>query len=377
MQTVLNLKRCKGNPVLGPIKELPWANREARNPGVVFDGEKFHLLFTARCRAHTGLPYSEDGGIYLGYASSGDGVRFDVSPEPFLKPDPELDSFDHAHVEDARITYMEGKYYISYMGRSYSDLLFAEGKRRKGPNGNMAPAWNENFRRAGFAWTNDWKNVTRLGPCTSEHACDANVVLLPEKVNGKYAILHRPTFYIPWILPAFYHRSSIWMAFNDSLGPLASDLDAMPWEYDDSKDVPDDHLLIESKFDWEWMKVGASGVPIPTDDGWLMIYHGVDRRGVYRVGLMLLDRENPLKVIARSPLPILQPEEDYERLGEEQFHRDFYYPYCVFPCANLLIDDEIWIYYGAGDKYCCLATMKLREAMDYLHTADCRNAAND
>ena len=64
--------------------------------------------------------------------------------------------------------------------------------------------------------------------------------------------------------------------------------------------------------DWEMLKIGGSGVPIPTDDGWLMTYHAVDRQSVYRVGLTLLDREDPRKVLCRTPEPVMEPEGEFE-----------------------------------------------------------------
>jgi predicted GH43/DUF377 family glycosyl hydrolase len=324
----------------------------------------------------TGRSEPANGEIYLGHAVSKDGIHFDTDPEPLLRPDPNPDSFDHANVEDARVTEMDGKYYIAYAGRSLNLNDFGAGKRRVGPDGNRNPTWTENYRRGGFAVTTDWKTVERLGPCTSEHIHDANIVLFPEKINGKYAILHRPTAYVPWTLPAFYHPSSIWLAYVDELGPICSNAREMPWNMKEGVDIPDDHMLITGVFEWEnFVKVGASGVPIPTDDGWLMFYHAVDRMGVYRVGLLLLDRENPLKVIGRSPLPLMEPETEYENLGVENFERLQCFPYCVFPCANLVVGDEIWLYYGAADIYTCLATLKFKDAMEYITSPVCREAA--
>lgn len=100
---MLAIKRYPGNPILGPNPDLPWGQHEARNPGVVFDGKKFHLLFTA-------TPEPRNGEIYLGYASGSDGIHFECAPEPLLRPSPDPDDFDHASVEDARITELDGKF---------------------------------------------------------------------------------------------------------------------------------------------------------------------------------------------------------------------------------------------------------------------------
>ena len=351
---MLKIRRYKNNPILGPNPGLPWGRDEARNPGVVFDGSTFHLLFTAS----TELLGSSGGDMVLGYAQSSDGVNFECAPEPFLRPSVNPDDFDHGSVEDSRITEFEGKYYIAYAGRSFNMKKYANRERRVGPNGNMSPTWTDNFRRVGLAATTDWKKVERLGPVTSEHISDANVALFPEKINGKYAMLHRPTPFIPWTLPLIYNPGCIWISFADTMTCCASDAKEMPWNMQDGKDIPDDHLLIKPEYEWEKLKVGGSGVPIPTDDGWLTFYHAVDRCGVYRVGLMLLDRNDPKKVIARSPQPVMEPQESYELKGQ--------YPKCIFPCANVVVDNEIFIYYGIVDLYCGLATLNFREALDYV-----------
>ncbi len=347
---MLSIKRCSGNPLLGPNSELPWGGCEARNPGVIFDGEKFRMIFTAS-------PKPRNGEIYLGYAESRDGIRFECAPEPFLSPCPDEDAFDHASVEDARVTELEGKYYIAYAGRSLNMNRFAAGERRLGPDGNRNPTWTENFRRCGLAVTTDWQNIKRLGPVTSEHLSDANVVLFPEKIHGKYAILHRPTPFIPWTLPLIYSPAGIWLAYSDSLTDWGSQRREMPWNMVDGQDIPDTRLLIRPEYEWERLKIGASGVPIPTDDGWLMFYHAVDRAGIYRVGLLLLDRMDPGKVLARSPLPIMEPQ------GKLEYA---IYPGCVFPCANPVVDGEIFLYYGGGDQYVNLATLKLKDALNYI-----------
>jgi predicted GH43/DUF377 family glycosyl hydrolase len=349
---MLKIRKFKNNPILGPNPDLPWGRDEARNPGVIFDGSMFHMVFTASTDIMGG------GDMVLGYAQSTDGVNFKCAAESFLRPSKNPEDFDHGSVEDCRITELDGQYYIAYAGRSLNIKDFNNGVRRLGPGKNINPTWTDNFRRVGLAVTRDWKQVNRLGPITSEHMSNANVALFPEKIKGKYVILHRPTPFIPWTLPLIYNPGCMWIAFSDSLLHWSSNRREMPWNMKDGIDIPDDQLLIRPEHDWEKLKVGGSGVPIPTDDGWLTFYHAVDRDGVYRVGLMLLDREDPGKVIARSDRPVMEPEESYELNG--------LYPKCIFPCANVVVDNEIFIYYGAVDLYCGLATLNLKEALDYV-----------
>ena len=113
------------------------------------------------------------------------------------------------------------------------------------------------------------------------------------------------------------------------------------------------------------MKVGAGSPPILTDDGWLLIYHGVKAFGgnlIYRVGLALLERERPHRVLARSPGWVFGPEASYEVSGTM--------PNVVFPCGSLLRGDELWMYYGAADTSVCLATAKLSAVLSALRDPD-------
>jgi predicted GH43/DUF377 family glycosyl hydrolase len=107
-------------------------------------------------------------------------------------------------------------------------------------------------------------------------------------------------------------------------------------------------LLAKGEADWE-CKIGGSSPPLRTPRGWLVIYHAVDAKGVYRVGVMMLDLKDPSKVIARSPDPIMEPEADFEWNG--------IYPHgVVFPTANVVVDDVLYVYYGCADESIGVAT---------------------
>ena len=348
---MFEIKRYSGNPIMGPRPGVQWRGT-ARNPGVVWDGAKFHMVFTAD-------PRPRDGVIRLGYAESRDGFHFTEQEGPWLAPSDDPSDFDHAGCEDARVTYLEGRYYIAYAGRSFNGLDYAAGIRRLGPGGNTNPVWTDNYRRVGLAVTDDFKTVEKLGPITSEHICDANVALFPERIGGKYAMIHRPTAFVPWMLPLHYHPGCVWLAFSEKLDYWSSNRREMPWNMVDGEDIMDEVLLLAPQQKWEQFKVGGSGVPIPTDDGWLMTYHGVDRQNVYRVGLALLDREDPRKVIARTPDPVFEPQDEWDTAKDWGLK-------CVFPCANVVVGDEVFMYYGCGDNYVSVATFSLKEALDHV-----------
>jgi beta-1,2-mannobiose phosphorylase / 1,2-beta-oligomannan phosphorylase len=342
-----NFKRWKNNPILQDINSLSWCKKGIRNPGAVLDNEKIRMLFTAN--ATTTEP------MQLGYAESTDGFNFNFRSEPVLSPSNSDSFFDRTGIDDPRITFLDGWNYISYASPAPINNYIADEEK------NEKPQWLLSYRQVGLARTKDWENYERLGPITNNIIADANVVLFPEKIDNKYVMIHRPTPFVPWLGTGFHYPASMFIAFSDDIldwgwnqnwTELASKYRDVTFEH-----MGDDHLLIRPEYDWERIKIGASGVPIPTDEGWLVIYHGGSADYKYRVGLMLLDRENPKKVLARSSVPIFEPETIYETAGA--------FPYCVFPCSNVVIGDEIFMYYGACDERCAVVTIKLKELLDY------------
>jgi predicted GH43/DUF377 family glycosyl hydrolase len=167
-----------------------------------------------------------------------------------------------------------------------------------------------------------------------------DAILFPEQIRGKYVIYHR-------IEP------SIWVSYLDKL------------EFP----VPRErHAIImgpRSGRMWDSLKIGAGTQPIKTRYGWLMIYHGVDRELVYRLGVILVDLNNPELLIYRSPNSILEPEEEYE-IGSDN---SSWVPNVVFTCGAIPAlekdiledDDEILVYYGAADTHIAVATATLAE----------------
>ena len=109
---------------------------------------------------------------------------------------------------------------------------------------------------------------------------------------------------------------------------------------------------------WDCAKIGAGAPPIKTEKGWLMFYHGVDEKKVYRLGVALFDLKNPAKLIARQDEPILEPVEDYELNGDV--------PNVVFVCGAIEKDDSYYVYYGGADKVIAVATVNKEDALDFV-----------
>jgi predicted GH43/DUF377 family glycosyl hydrolase len=313
------------------MSELPWAGGAVFNPGAWYDGERVHLLFRAIPAGYRriSLPQSRAGEpafgfdpyiSFIGYAWSTDGVHFSVRPEPFLLPDTPYDRFG---VEDPRVVRLEGRYLITYTALSRPAFEVPGGVR------------------IGLAATEDFQTVEkwgRIGPdCT-----DKDAVLFPRRIQGRIALLHR-------IVP------SIQLAWFDSLEELHN---PPPGYWERHLAELDRHTILRPEFPWEARKIGAGPTPIETEQGWLLLYHGVDSQHIYRMGAALLERENPARVIARSPVPLLEPERDFERRGDV--------PNVVFPTGAVVRGEELYVYYGAADKTIGLARAPLRALLDWL-----------
>src|SRR3712207_59861 len=335
----MKLKRFEGNPIIGPNEANDWESLITCNPGVIYDNGTFYMLY--RCAGD-----DEQHVIRFGLAQSKDGFHFErMASQPVFGPS--TDGPDSGCVEDPRIIKLDEDYYVTYAYRPFAPgryWTFAHDVVLTPDCGPHAPtAIRQNMGNTGLAVTSDFRSFRRLGRLTNSVLDDRDVMFFPEKVGQKYVMLHRPKQFVgPEYGVSF---PSIWLKFSDDL---------MSWE-----DKPSHLLLTGIEGTWE-EKVGGSAPPLRTDEGWLMLYHGVERGGTghYRVGALLLDLNDPLHIIARTPQPILEPEEDYELHG--------LYNGCVFPTGNAIVDETLYVYYGAADKYIGVATCKVDELLQYL-----------
>ncbi len=303
-----HLQRYEGNPLLEPLDNSPWENKYVLNPGAIRLRDKVYLFYRA---------VGEDNISHIGLAIS-DGYRIlERLPEPILSPEiPE----EKMGCEDARVIRINDRLYMLYTAYDGNVAQIAAASIAVDDflQGNY-----KNWCREGLAFKNIW---------------DKDAIIFPEKINGKYVVYHR-------IEP------SIWVTYcNEIKFPLK-----------------DKHAIIVGPRPgrmWDSLKIGAGAQPLKTKYGWLLIYHGVDHNYVYRLGVLLVDLNNPQKVIYRSPNPILEPEEDYE-IGLS----GSWVPNVVFTCGAvpgvdqeiLEDDDEILVYYGAADTSIGLAKATLAD----------------
>lgn len=320
-------------PLLTPREDLEWASGAVFNPGAFYDGDIVHLLFRAVPKGYKkkklgkvspGEPemgFDENYISFIGYASSKDGIHFDWRKEPFIGTD---DWFNKFGSEDPRISKLDDQYLITYTAL-------------------QRHAFDEiNGVRIGLAVTRDFKTIEKNGIAGPTDLRDKDAVIFPKRICGKIAMLHR-------VVP------NIQIIYFDSIDEFHNPVNGT-WEK--HLENLDEHTIMRPEFEWESLKIGAGPTPIETEEGWLLIYHGVNKDHVYRMGIALLDLENPSKVIAKSPIPLLEPELDFELYGDV--------PNVVFPEGAVVIDEILHIYYGAADSVIGHAQAPLNEVLDWV-----------
>ncbi len=338
----MKLNRYPGNPILSPHPEHHWENLAVFNPAAWYDEQKREVLLLYRT-AESGPEYK----CWFGLARSGDGYDFErVSDQPALSPS--IEGFDGATIQDPRIIKMGDWFYVTYACRHYPfGQFWIPEMRKKYLTPDCPPEFprylRSNATLTGLAMTRDFKSWIRAGWLTDPLLDDRDVILFPEKVSGKFVMLHRP---LEWVGPQYgTDQACAWIKFAD-------DLLGFP--------AAPSRLLIKNKYPWEAAKLGINTPPIRTRHGWFTIYHAVGPDKFYRLGALLLDLDDPAKVLHRTPDWLLQPEKDYEIEG-------FYRGAC-FPCGAVVIEGTLFVYYGAGDKYCALATCDFEKLLAHLST---------
>ncbi len=324
------LQRVAHNPLLSPHGLNDWETHSVFNPGAFMDDEgAVHLLYRA-----IGL----DGLSKIGHARSDDGKNFEkpynypvyhqtpsstnVVDEREKKYNPALyvSGGGWGGCEDPRTVRIEDKVYMSYTAfEGWHSVRIA-----------LTSIGLTDFKQGKWNWK---KPLFLSAPNTVEK----NWVLFPEKIDGKFAILHSisPEIKIDYVENL------------DSLGRT---------KFIQSQNAPTKGGR-ETHWD-NWMR-GAAAPPIRTDKGWLLLYHAMDKNdpNKYKLGAMLLDINDPTKITHRSPSPILSPDMHYENDSK---------PGVIYASGAVVIGDDLHVYYGGGDKYICAATANLKELLNWL-----------
>jgi beta-1,2-mannobiose phosphorylase / 1,2-beta-oligomannan phosphorylase len=301
----MELMRHAANPVLLPDPASPWECYNVFNPGVLHHAGAFHMFYRAQ-----GLDWISR----LGYAVSADGVHWNRLREPVLGP---VDGSDSRGLEDPRIVEIEGTFYMTYTayGRDF--------------HGSGTPTHNGGGILPMIARSRNLLTWQRLGPIVRGEN-NKDHVLFPRRIDGRFAALHRR-----W--------PEVWLAWSDDL---------LTWREEEMRPVFGPRQL-----SWDSKSVGGNGVPIETEEGWLLLYHAYDEEHVYRFGTCLLDADDPSRVIRRAAAPIFWPREMWEIRGDV--------PMVVFSGANPVVDGTVYVFYGGGDHAVGLATCPLSELLSF------------
>ncbi|MCH8327994.1 MAG: glycosidase [Candidatus Marinimicrobia bacterium] len=302
------LTRYSGNPIL-TRHNWPYRINTVFNPAATRLADGTTLLL---CRVE-----DHRGRSHLTVARSANGLdNWEIDPAPTMLPSPETHPEEIWGVEDPRITYLKalGKYCIAYT--AYGQL------------GAMVS----------LALTEDFKTFERLGPVSMPWDKDAAV--LPEKVGDDWVLIHRPT--------TSGSGSNMWISYSPDL---------IHWGRH--------QVMLSARAGswWDANKIGLSPPPIDTDEGWLVMYHGVRETAsgsIYRIGLALFDKADPARCIRRGDEWIMTAEEPYELYGDVGN--------VVFPCGTTVNDDgdTINVYYGGGDSCIAVATGSIKEMLAWL-----------
>lgn len=345
MAVKVEIERYSGNPILKPDSGIEWMSAKVYNPSVVFDHGIYHMIFRARGK--------EDGVSRLGYAKSKNGNDWAYEDTPVFESQVR---WENGGTEDPRITKIGDTYYMTYtandsgrtarvMQTSTRDFHIWSDRFLMFPNWHEG-IWNDPSKRKIIVPTWDSSNWVNADLNWSKSAG-----IFPEKIEGRY-----------WL---FFGEDRIWPATTKDL---------KTWEANTTS------VLQPRKgyFDEAYIEMGPP--PIKTNDGWLIIYNGIDRfdnSRVYRLGAALVDLKNPTKVLWRSTEPLLEPKTPYElsgvidvatEFGQEISDKDLaekvknkQTPQAIFCCGAVkTLPNEINLYYGGADKVVCLAKLRLK-----------------
>lgn len=329
-QRLLLLTRAPHNPIMHPGSH-PWTAEAVLNPAAAVIGGRTHLIYRA---------IGMDGVSRLGYASSLDGFVFDKRlPYPVYVAQKPRNLPGHVRryspvlypsggswggCEDPRMVVIEGRVYITF---------------------NMFDGWDyirvavisiaeEDFMTEQF-WK--WDGPHILSKPGERHK---NWVLFPEKIGGRYAVMHSVS-------------PKIEIAYRDALEDIGTEEPFIESWVGARSDLP------ERENAWDSFVRSAGPPPVRTSRGWLLLYHAIDASdpGRYKLGAMLLDFNDPTIVLHRSVGPVLAPDEHYENHGK---------PGIVYACGAVVRHDTLFVYYGGADKVICVATAPLEKLVDAL-----------
>jgi predicted GH43/DUF377 family glycosyl hydrolase len=325
-----HVKRSVKNPIMSPQEWNEWETMGTFNPAALQDKNgRIHLLYRA---------LGSDGVSRIGYASGQDGLHFDERlsypvyamqnprninlPVNEMRPDPVMypSGGSWGGSEDPRLVQIDDTVYMSFNAFDGWDFIRIAVVKIKADD-----FFNKKWR---------WSKPLFISP---KGQVNKNWVIFPEKINGKLAILHSIT---PEVQIEYVNR-----------------LEDLDWG---KTSIKSNFSQRKNSKTWDAHIRGAGPPPIKTEAGWLVLYHAMDKKDPhigYKLGALLLDLNNPSKVIARSPTPIMTPSEWYENDWK---------PGVVYACGAAVKHGILYVYYGGGDKHIGVAQSPLKDLLEWL-----------
>lgn len=317
------LERFHGNPILHPRHEHDWEAHETFNPAAFLsDDGMVHILYRATGR---------NGLSSIGYASSRDGFSVDDRLDyPIYASSATLDDVKVTRSqktcavpyasgggwggsEDPKITRIDDVLYMTYT--AFDGYNFPRVALTKiALDDFLSKKWN-------------WSRPVMISPPGEVHK---NWTIFPEKIRGKFAILHS-------ISP------EIRIDYLDSL------------DFDGETFLKSERVMKPLSGRWELLVRGVGPTPLKTKEGWLVLYHATTRDCGYKLGAMILDLHDPTKVIARSKTPVLEPSAWYEVEGSK--------PGVIYSCGAVVKDERLLVYYGSADMVTCVAVVPIERLL--------------
>lgn len=340
--------RDVNNPIITPQVEHEWESLKVYNPTVIYENNIYHLFYRA-------VGSGDDWHSTIGYATSLDGLHFNRSNAPSL--DRSL-PIEMRGLEDPRIVKLDSTYFLCYTAYDGTTprvcLATSSNLQDWKKYGSILPEFPF-FSLGGFRmkWSSQGPEKYYLPAGIYNRTKSA--AIFPRKIHGKY-----------------------YMFFNEYVMWLASSIDGYHWQYEEQP-------VLTSRegnyFDNAFVEMGPT--PIELDEGFLIFYHGVNTSYKYSLGLLLIDKNDPLKILYRSDEPVFWSEAPYEIRGlvDKLSNRDLHthiqpneidaiisktekqeiMPQVVFCCGAVVVGDSIRIYYGAGDRFVCTAIASLSD----------------
>jgi len=319
------LDRAPENPILKPQAKNNWESKLVFNPSAVDDGEKVHLVYRA---------IGDDDTSSFGYAVSEDGINIDQRlDQPIYQPRADFETNPQAPYvttrqfisgggaggcEDPKLTKIKDKIYMTYTAWDGANH----------PRVALTSINSDDF----FNQIWNWQMPVLISPPNEIHK---NWAIFPKKIKGKYAILHSLS---PQILVNYF----------DNL------------EFDGQNFIDSYYRPSGRPNNWDTWVRGPGPSPIETNDGWLILYHAMDKNdpGRYKLGAMVVDKNDPTKVIYRSNTPLLEPDMNYENEGFKAG--------VVYSCGAVVRNKRLLVYYGGADTVSCVAQMKLDQLLNQM-----------